>query len=349
MPRRKLPPRLYLRRGRAPGWVIRDGPREVRTGYGPEYSELSDEVQQAFADYLTARLERPAGPRTPEGLKVGEALAFYGKEHAPHTAAPRRIGECIRALAPFWGELPVSAVTGNTCRRYVKARGVKDGTARRELGTLRAALRYCETEGYLTAAPRVWLPEKPAGRERWLTRSEAARLLNAARRLSRGRHLARFILIALYTGTRKRAILSLQWQPNTDGGHVDLEHGVMYRQSQFSRRTKKRQTPVRLPRQLLAHLRRWQRASRQHVVEYDGEPVREIRKAWAAAITAAGIEPATPHCLKHSAVTWSMQRGGDMWAKASYFGTSRDTLERVYGHFHPDHQRSAVEAMERKK
>ena len=36
------------------------------------------------------------------------------------------------------------------------------------------------------------------------------------------RHLARFILIGLYTGTRHDAILKLQWLPSTSGGWFDL-------------------------------------------------------------------------------------------------------------------------------
>jgi hypothetical protein len=45
------------------------------------------------------------------------------------------------------------------------------------------------------------------------------------------RHLARFILIALYTGTRHDAILRLQWIPNTAGGWIDLASGVIYRRA----------------------------------------------------------------------------------------------------------------------
>lgn len=159
---------------------------------------------------------------------------------------------------------------GATCRRYSRQRTVGPGTIRRELGCLRAALVYCENEGYLAAAPSVWLPERPPSKDRWLTRDEAARLLRAARGEPKARHLCRFILIGFYTGTRKEAILRLQWHPNTEGGHIDLECGLLYRASNIARRTKKRQPPVRIPRQLLGHLRRWQRLSRQHVVEWDG-------------------------------------------------------------------------------
>ncbi len=273
-------------------------------------------------------------------MTVNDALSYYGTEHAPNTADPARIGYAIAALAPFWGELPVSAIKGATCRRYTATRGVGVGTVRRELGTLRAALRHCEREGYLTAAPAVWLPPRPPGKDRWLTRDEAARLVKAA-----PPHLRRFILIALYTGTRKTAILRLQFTPNTSGGWVDLERGLLYRRSSFDRETKKRQPPVKIPRQLLGHLRRWERLSRQHVVEFRGKPVGSLKRAWATA--SAGLD-ATPHTLRHTAITWAMRYGVMIADAAGFFGVSIETLERVYLHHHPDYQASAVEAMERK-
>lgn len=53
------------------------------------------------------------------------------------------------------------------------------------------------------------LPEKPPAKDRWLTTKQAATLLRLAR-AKRRRHLSRFILLGLYTGTRKEAILTLR-------------------------------------------------------------------------------------------------------------------------------------------
>ncbi|KAF0138414.1 MAG: hypothetical protein FD153_1336 [Rhodospirillaceae bacterium] len=72
----------------------------------------------------------------------------------------------IKALAPWWGESSIAAISAAACRRYTKDRAVKDATARRELGVLSAALRYCTREGYLSSAPQVWLPAKGPPRDR---------------------------------------------------------------------------------------------------------------------------------------------------------------------------------------
>src|SRR5262249_23718744 len=109
------------------------------------------------------------------------------------------------------------------------------------------------------------LPPRGVARERWLTRSEAARLLKAAWRAKQvmrakdtrrpvGKHIARFILVGLYTGTRSSTICGAALMPTVGRGYVDLDQGVFYRRAIGRRQTKKRQPPVKLPPRLLAHI-----------------------------------------------------------------------------------------------
>jgi hypothetical protein len=44
-----------------------------------------------------------------------------------------------------------------------------------------------------------------------------------------------------------------------------------------------------------------------------------------------------------------MQAGADLWDAAGFLGMSVATLERVYGHHHPDYQRTAVEGIGRRR
>ncbi len=348
MPRKRLPPRLYIRRrrGREAVYCIRDGEREVSTGC---LEGDREGAEKALALFIATKYEAPSSTRDPERITVGECLNIYAREHAPSTAAPERIAWAIEALAEFWADKPVSGVTAFACRLYAKKRSKAPGTIRRELGTMSAALRYCEMEGYLTRAPAVVRPKKPPAKDRWLTREEVARLLRAARTSERSRHVARFILLAAYTGTRRDALLRLQWQPNEAGGWIDLERGLLYRAGSAQSETNKRQPPARLPRQLLHHALRWQRTSRRFVVEYQGNPVREIKRAWTRICDDAEVRDATPHTLRHTAITWAMQRGARIADASGYFGVSIQTLERTYLHHHPDFQASAVAAMEQRQ
>jgi integrase len=110
-------------------------------------------------------------------------------------------------------------------------RPISAATAGRELVVLRAALNRCWEAGDLDRPIAVPTPPPADPRERHLTRQEAARLLwgalgfdaNGHRHRDRiNRHLARFILLGLYTGTRHAALLRLQWLPSVTGGWVDL-------------------------------------------------------------------------------------------------------------------------------
>lgn len=342
MSRRAKGPRLYWHDGKAK-WVIRDtGRPETATGTADRGL-----AEKALAAYIAQR-DRPTGPTDPGNFYIADVLTYYVKEHGDTVTAKARAAYAIDALLGYWGKLTVSAITGATCRRYAKWRDRADGTVRRELGVLRAALNFCHKEGLLLYAPPVDLPDPPPAKDRWLTRDEAARLLWAAYRSQRGKHLARFILVGLYTGTRKQAILDLQFMPNTTGGWVDVENGVLYRRGEGQRETKKRRPPARLPRTLLAHLRRWKAEGGRYVVEYRETRIGNIQNGFELARAEAGLPDVTPHTLKHTAITWALQGGAKAWDAASFFGTSMQTIEKVYGHHSPDHQATAKEAMERK-
>jgi integrase len=56
----------------------------------------------------------------------------------------------------------------------------------------------------------------------------------------------------------------------------------------------------------------------------------------------------TPHTFRHTAATWLMQNGVSMWRAAGFLGMSVETLDRVYGHHHPDFLSDAAAAMGRK-
>jgi integrase len=191
-------------------------------------------------------------------------------------------------------------------------------------------------------------PERPA-RERWLTRSEAARLILAAwryREIQKGkptdrrslRHIAKFILVALYTGTRASTVCGAALHPTTGRGWIDVERGVFYRRPTGRLETKKRQPPVPLPPGLLAHLRRWKRQGQAFAVEWNRSPVTAVKKAFAHAVADAGLGPdVTPHVLRHTAATWLMQSGVDIWEAAGFVGMTVEMLSQRYGHHHPAH------------
>ena len=177
MPRRNTGPRLRFLEKRGCFyicWTEAGRSRERSTGTSDR-----KQAEVAFAEFLRIRT-RSSGPRDPSEILVTDVLADYAEEHGPHTSAPWRVAYAVTALAGFWEGRTVVEVSKEACRRYGASRGRSTGTVRRELGVLRAAINYAHSEGRLTRPVIVLLPAPPAPRERWLTRSEAARLTAGA-------------------------------------------------------------------------------------------------------------------------------------------------------------------------
>ena len=159
---------------------------------------------------MVSRAGRRGRPLDPSEILVTDVLNDYATEREPKVTAPRVIGCAVDALTLFWQGRVVADVTPQTCRLYVETRERSANTVRRELNVLRTALSYAHKNGRLTRRVAVELPEAPEPRDRWLQRGEAARLLRAALRSPKVKlYLPLFILLALYTGRRKQAILSL--------------------------------------------------------------------------------------------------------------------------------------------
>ena len=340
MPRKAKGARLYQRSSEI--YYIRDTDGSFVTTRTRDRGE----AESALARYIVER-GRPTGPASPENMTCDDVLDLYGTERAPLLKSRARIGGAIQALVPVLGSVPVAGITAAVCRRYAAVRGVSDGTVRLELQLLQTAINYCVGEGYLTHRRKVSLPAMPDPRDRWLTRDEVAALIRTARKKSRTRHLVRFILIAVYTGTRSSAILNLRFMPHTLGGHIDTEAGILYRRAAGQTETKKRTPPAPIPPRLLAHLRRWERMGATWAVEYNGARVGSLKRVWGSVLRDAGIDHATKHDLRHTAATWLMQAGAPTWSAAGFLGMTVQILERVYGHHHPDHLQGALDASAR--
>jgi integrase len=302
-------------------------------------------------------------------LLVSEVMARYLEEHAPNKQSARNIADFATDILQWWGPRPLSDVNGRNCRTYIdwrtsqrvarhntSGRHVGTQTARNELAILRAAINYYHREhGPLQSVPAVTLPPKTPPREDYfLTRDEIAKRIRIACRSHDTRHLARFMLVGFYTGTRPGALLKLRWLPSTDGGWIDLGNEVIHRRSASATRNKKRQPPVRIHARLLPHLRRWHRhdTSRglSHVIHYAGKPIGRVTAAWQSVCEAAGGgRHDTPHILRHTAATMFMASGVDVALVAGYLGMTVDVLQDVYGHHHPMFQDTIAQTTPRKQ
>lgn len=300
---------------------------------------------------------------------MADVIAIFLRDKAQDQANPTALAKRCGRLLDWWGEKNLAEVTTANCIAYERSRG-SSGGIRRELEDLRAAINYHAKEGLHVGTVNVRLPDKGAPRDRWLTRSEAAKLLWACwrakekqRRSRKGpseslptkkwtrRHVARFILLGLYTGTRAGAVASASLKKGDGRSYVDIENGLFYRLAGGKKATKKRQPPVPLPERLMAHIRRWKETgiSKDYIVEYHGKPVQSVKVAFGGAAEDAGLgEGVTPHTLRHTAATWLMQAGVDIWEASGFLGMTTQQLEGTYGHHHPHYMKGASKAMGRR-
>lgn len=182
---------------------------------------------------------------------------------------------------------------------------------------------------------------------------------------TRRRHAARFILIGLYSARREATIRRTQWIANTTAPWLDLDAMIYHGRGRDERKTKKRRPPAKIAYRLRPHLLRWRRldaalatalrqsgaigpaAAVRHVVHRpDGRPLTgKIKTAWKGILADAGLGPdVVRHSLRHTAATWTMQNGTDLWKAAGWLAMSVEMLEEKYGHHHPDFQDEAAAA-----
>jgi integrase len=359
-------PRLWLRRSRRDKagrfthrsvWLILDGRRQESTECSRDDRVGAERKLEAYLNRKHSAAAAKASARDPDQIPVADVLALYAEKVVPTHARPRETLQKIERLLAFFGDKGLADINGDLCREFASSRSTAVA-AREDLIVLRSAINYHREEGYCHKVVSVVLPDKGVRRDRWCTRSEVARLLWSAwrfRERQRGRlttrrsrqHVARFILVALYAGTRAGAVCTAALEPTEGKGWIDLDKGIFYRRPAGARETKKRRPPVPLPQRLSAHLRRWHRRGQRFAVEWNGKAVHDLDKAFRNAARAAKLPDVTPHTLRHTAATWQMQAGTDPWQAAEYLGMTLETLLEHYGHHHPDYLKGPREAFDR--
>jgi integrase len=356
-------------------WSERGKTRERSTGFDAAHP---GEAQEFFERWLAERRREirranRASPGNPDQVKVIDILEDYASEHGGKVASPTTLAASIEPLMAFFQSDTIASMTPTRAIEYWEWRrwhsihalnrerteveiierdaahgrggGVSDGTIIRELaGALRPAIRHAiEQRRLVPGEYYIPVPSAPRGRDYWITRTEAARLLWETRRDWRARlYLPLYVEIALYTGARRGAILDLTWR------QIDLVRGRIDFNPPGRTETAKRRPHIPVPRPLLAALRRAHgRASSPYVIAYQGRRLASVKRSFGAAAARAGIPDCTSHTLRHTAGTWMAQRGVPMREIGGYLGHSETRTTELYDHHHPDHMRAARAAFER--
>ena len=367
MPRPSKGPRLSLQKSsnRKPTWIIRDGQRTLGTGCDERDRRGAE---RKLAAYIVKKHDpqKAISNSDPNSIKIADALAVemkrIGASSMPEERKRELITVCQNMGNWFGHHRTVGDLDGDIQRLYAEQRGFP-AAAYRDLKILAAAInRHIKNKvGGVQAKFRPVLPPPSKARERWLTRDEAAKLIWAAWRARQksstsgrrgqltARHVARYILVGVYTGSRNGDICNAAVLPTIGRGYVDLDTGIFKRKPDNKEATSKKQPTVPLPPRLWAHMRRWKRLgiSNHSVIEWQGRPVSVVKEAWATAVKAAGLDTdlkarkVLRHTLRHTAITWYLTpdrrtgRAIDIETVSQYCGVSVATIRKTYRHVMP--------------
>ena len=298
----------------------------------------------------------------PETVTLAGVLDEYLISIARQSSAEQARYTRAHMVAHFGEGFDVRLLTFAKQQAYLDHRidaGVRASTVERELSVLRAALYHFSEEypNRLPVPPRIYNPEREDNaRKRWLTPEELAALLNA----TKSPHIRLFILLGITTGARPDAILDLKWDA------IDFNAKRIHLNPNGRAQTSKHRPVMPLQDVLWTELQQaWEnevelaqvwrsrskgRPTSGYVVSYGGYPLGSIKKAFARAVEAAGLDKnVVPYTLRHTAASWLAQGGIPLVEIAAFLG-HRDTrmVERHYVHLHPDYKGRAADEIAKK-
>ena len=226
--------------------------------------------------------------------------------------------------------------------------GVQDTSIRRELALLSAAINYAR-KWWDWSIPNPVLGRRPPrdkGRVRWLSRAEAARLMQVAADEPRAPYLADFIRLALHTGMRKGELLGLEWR------RVSLHDGLVFLEPEHTKTAERRTVPLNAEaRAALVSLATFRAghcpASPWVFCTRRGERLGNIRKSFASACRRAGIEDFRPHDLRHTCAAWLVSAGVPLPEVRDLLGHHTVQMTERYAHLAPENIRVAVSVLEK--
>ena len=245
-----------------------------------------------------------------------------------------------KAILAHFGSLRPDQISTNLCRSYAAMRRkktIKDGSILTELNHLRTALSWAVKQRLITYVPHIEIPQKPAPKDRYLTRNEIDRLLSA----DMHPHIKLLILLLLSTGSRVGAALELTWD------RVNFERNVIDLRKSATGPRKGRAT-VPMNAGMRAALQDARKAAlTDHVIEYASRNVVNIRRGFLAAVNSAGLKQVSPHVLRHTAAVHMAEAGIPMSEISQFLGhSSTNVTERIYARYSPSYLTRAADTLD---
>lgn len=345
-----------------PGFVL-----EVRSSGGKTYYlRYSDQNQQQRqlkigtfgsitfgqaklkARKLRSEVELDGNPAERKAAKkIVPTYAALANQHIEHAKTYQKRPENTEAilrvhLVPKWGKHRLDEVKQQDVAQWLAKKRKELAPATVEKLRMMLGRSYALAESWeLPGAQRnpvrgIARPRFTNARERFLSAGEADRLLAAAAQ-SANPQLRAIVQLLMLTGARKSELLTAEWR------NVDLERKAWFIPD--SQTGKSRHVPLsRAAVSVIEGLPRFDGCPYLLPNPKTRKPYNTIKRAWATARDEAGLGDFHLHDLRHSAASFMINGGIDLFTVGRILGHADHQSTMRYSHLANDTLLAAVEA-----
>lgn len=317
--------RTFDTKGEAKSWAA-DLEKEMRTG---RYQDARAAAKLTFADALSRYLEQISATKRPNSA--------------------RRDRDSAKAILNSLGkEISLADVNSQRLAAYRDSRmkDVSPSTIQKEFALLSHMFNVARREWGLPVGNPVADVSRPKlrnGRTRFLTKEEAQRLLDVAKK-SRNQKLYPYLLVMMHTGMRPSEAAGLTW------GDIDLNARLA---KLHITKTDMRYVPLtEMAENVLRSMRPMDTKNDDLVFlplgSMNSARVREVpclhfKSSFETVRAKAGLEDVHLHDLRHTAASHLLMAGVDIRTLAEILGHKTLQMVHRYTHLLNDHKLKAVD------
>lgn len=277
-------------------------------------------------------------------LTYAELAKLHLADAENYLRRPKDLETIMRLhLLPRWGAMRLDEITQQDISKWLAdklASGLSHATVEKIRVTLNRsyelAARWQLPGSQHNPVRGISRPKYNNARERYLSPTEAERLRKAVAD-SANPQLQNIVGLLLLTGARKMELLKAKWE------HVDLERRAWHIPD--SKTGKPRYVPLsQAAIDIIDQLPRWEKCPWLLPNPKTKQPYTNVRRAWETARTSAGLVGLRIHDLRHSAASFMINGGIDLYAVGRILGHADHQSTMRYSHLANDTLLAAVEA-----
>ncbi len=329
--------------GQYPAWTVaaaRDEAKALRKrvdrGEDPLEALKASSSQPTLAELAKQFLDEYAAQHwQPRTIKEAKGLLGYREAGAPEST---RNGARI---LDHLGKRDVADLTRREIEAMMRAMSATPTRANRAHSLVRQMLNQAMRSGRRPDNPALGIKRfAESGRARYLSPAEINRLSRAL-----GEHpdqdVANVVRLLILTGARRTEVLSARWD------QFDLEQGIWTKPSGATKQRREHRVP--LSGQAIDLLRRMRKAANSSPLLFpgrvEGQPVKELKRAWKSICKRAELDGVRVHDLRHSFASLVVSAGASLPVVGALLGHSSPATTARYAHLFDDALRRAADGV----